>query len=170
LFAAEYARAGDDVERRLEAREAGKALGPTVAWNDAEAHFGKGEDRGFFRHAILAGERQFEAAAQGAGVDRPRDGLLPEVEAATEFRRGRRLLRRAELGDVGAGKKARAAADDDRGPDGGIAGDLAETFVQAGPDRLADGIDRRIIDPQQRDLTALLKEYRLRKLRHGVLP
>ena len=41
---AEHPRAGDDVERGLEAAEAGKALGPAAAGNDAEADLRKGED------------------------------------------------------------------------------------------------------------------------------
>ena len=170
FIGAEDAGARDDVEGRLEAGDAGKPLGAAVARDDAEADLGEGEGDGLVGQAVLAGQRHLEPAAEGAGMDRGNDRLGRQVEAPVEIQPARRLLRLAELGDVGAGEEARPPADEDPGLDGRIAGDLRQPRMEAGLDGLADRVDRRIVGPQKRDGAAPLEGDGFRELDHAGAP
>ena len=167
---AEHPRAGDNVERGLEAADAGKALGATAARDDAEADFRKGEDGGLVGHPIMAGQRRLQPAAEGARVDRGDNGLVREIDEPGRARASWAVASGWPNSVMSAPeKKLDPSADDDRRLDGWIAGDFAEPLVEARPDRLADGVDGRIVRPQKGDLAATLQGYGLGKLGHELL-
>ncbi len=110
----------NDLERRLDADEAGQALGAAGAGDQAEldlrqAAFGRGDG-----DPVMRGQRDLEAAAERRAVqggDHRLSGGLNPVEHVGEIGRRWRL---AEFGDVGPGDEGAAGADQDRRLDRGV--------------------------------------------------
>src|SRR5947209_4623485 len=80
-------------ERCLSADKAGKPLRAASAGQKPDPRFGKAELRLVVigGDTVMAGERQFEGAAETGAVDRTNDGLSRSFEAAAEAREPRRL-------------------------------------------------------------------------------
>src|SRR5581483_12077478 len=93
----------DHVERRLGADEPRQALRAARAGNDPELHLRQAHLRRRQRHAVMAAERHFEAAAERGAVDRGDGGLARGLEAGDYEIEVGRLERLPELLDVGAG-------------------------------------------------------------------
>ena len=99
--------------------------------------------------AIVAGHRDFEAAAESCAVNGDDDWLVAvfdfqkkwEQACAARFS-GSHF---AEFFDIGAGNEGAAAADEDDGFDGGILRNLIEGVGNALGDAGAERVDRGII-------------------------
>ena len=104
---------------RLGSDEAGQPLRAATAGDDPEQDLGLAEHGPRPGDAVVAGQGQLAAAAEGVaadgGDDEPGDGG-DGVERVVEAGRDRAgLVRAAELGDVGAGGEDALAAGDDDG-------------------------------------------------------
>ena len=116
--------------------------------------------------AVVAGERDLEAAAERGAVDRGHDRLrraLDHVEHRVQAGLHRRL---AELGDVGAGDERAPGADDDDRLDGALRDRLRDPVVQALAYVLAQRVDRRVVDGEHGHAAAGAQVYGLGDLRH----
>ncbi len=118
----------------LDADQARQALRAACAGQQAEVHFGQADAGVLRQHTVVAGQRHFEAAAQGQAVDGTGHwfaaGLQPAQQTAQILAQLGALLC-ADAGgeavhqvlDVGAGDEgAGLARGDDGALDGGIAG------------------------------------------------
>ena len=97
------------LNRFRNARQARKPLRTSRAGNDSQLHFGLSHLRRRRDHAVMAGHRYFQAAAQGLAVNRHHHGLgrifnrqQHRQERQARLLAGRHLL---ELADVGAGNE-----------------------------------------------------------------
>ena len=117
------AAAGDQLDRRRRPGEARQALRPAGARHDAEFDLGQAEP-GFGRgDAVMAAERDLQAAAQCRAVDRGDDGFVACLDPFDDLRQRRFGHRRPELADVGATDEiAAGACDDDCGDRVGLGG------------------------------------------------
>ena len=115
--------------------EAGQPLRAAAAGDDAEEDLGLAEHGPRAGDAVVAGQRQLAAAAEGVAADGGDDeagdggdGVERVVEAGRD-RAG--LVGAAELGDVGAGGEDPLAAGDHDGA-GRVGGQLVGRLVQLG--------------------------------------
>ncbi len=156
VFGFERIAGQDRVHRRLRADQSRQALRAAAARQQADLDFRQAYRRARRRDAIVAGEREFESAAECGAVDRGDDRFraLFDVSAGRPLRLFIGTGRLAEVADVGAGdERATLPGDDDRF-DRVVAQRRFEVFRQVEPDAAAKGIDRRIVDGQQRDAIA----------------
>jgi len=101
--------ADDHLDRKLGTHRAGQALRGRRRPAAAELHLGQAEAGFLDRDAIMAGERDLEAAAERGAVDRGNERLRElSIAISTSARPGGFAL--AELRDVGAGDEGAAAA------------------------------------------------------------
>jgi hypothetical protein len=88
----------------------GRRCVPAGAGQQAELHFGRAELGRRHRHPIMAGERDFEPAAERGAVDRGDHRLRAIFDRVDHHRQPRLLRRLAELGYVGPGEEGLALA------------------------------------------------------------
>ena len=156
VFGFERIAGQDRVHRRFRTDQSRQALRAAAARQQADLDLGQAHRRARRRDAIVAGERELESAAECGAVDRRDDRLraLFDVSAGRPLRLFIGTGRLAEIADVGAGdERATLPGDDDRF-DRIVAQRRFEVFRQVEPDATAKGIDRRIVDGQQRDAIA----------------
>jgi hypothetical protein len=98
----------------------------------------------------VAGERQFEPAAERGAVDRGEDRLRSRLDLGEEVGQPRRERRAAEFGEIGARRKGAPPGDDDHGLDAVIGQRAGEPGLEPRPDRVRERIDRRVVDREDR--------------------
>ena len=126
-----------EVERDRSAREARDALGAARAGHETERDFGETHARVLGREAVVAGEREFEAAAERLPVDGGHDGFRRRLDAGEEVGEDRVGRGTAEFGEIGARGEGAAGGADDDGVDRGVGGGAVETLGKA----RADGME-----------------------------
>ena len=121
----------DDIERGLHADQPRQTLRTAGARENAELDLGQADLSGSDRHAVVTRERDLEPAAERGAMQRGHDRLFARFDGVNR-RLQRRLERRlAELGDVGAGHESAARAQQDRGFERRIRGELRAPSISA---------------------------------------
>ena len=154
---------GAHLERERGTAQPREPLGAAGAGNDPEVHFGLPHVGARDRHAVVAGHRELEAAAERMTVNGGDERFLgvfqlfqPCVHRLRAFEGLLARLQLPEYVDVGAGNERRAGADQDDGVCGGIVAGpldgLADRFGNAG----AQSIHGWIVDGDDGDAVAHL--------------
>ena len=165
------------LQRGLDADQPRQALGAAAAGEQAQLHFrqaelGLGAVDG---DAVVAGQRQFQSAAERGAVERsdhwPAALLQPAQEGLVGFCQLVGLLRlghRVDLVDVGAGEEFLLAAGEDHALDGGIALDARERIAERGGEFLVEHVHRtaRHVEDEGGDAVGIHGEL---DCAHGVL-
>ena len=160
--------AGDDHLHGLGRPDhARQPLGAAGARQQAELHLGQAEVGVLGRDAEMAAQRGLETAAERIAVDRRDDRPRRVFQRVENFMQARRLRRLAELADVGAGDEAAAGAGQHDGLDAGVVLGLGELFLQADANRVAQRIDRRIVDGEDENSVTIFGFY---GFTHASLP
>ena len=149
--------------------EAGQPLRAAAAGDDPEQDLGLTEHGPRSGDAVVAGQRQLAAAAEGVaadgGDDEPGDGG-DGVERVVEAGRDRSgLVGAAELGDVGAGGEDALAAGDDDGA-GRIGGQRRRRLAELGQEGPGEGVDLAV--GQRDDGDAVVTAIEGEQLCHGA--
>ena len=111
------------------------------------------------RYAIVARQRDLEAAAQSRAMNGGNNRLRTILDRFGDFRKMRRLRRLAELRDVRPGDKRCSLTADHNGPDACIGIGLADCGQQPRPHRLAERVDRRVVHFNKSDITLSYDRY-----------
>ncbi len=107
----------------------------------------------------MAAHRQLETAPQGMAVNRGDDRLLALLHYRDICGIEWLLAFALEFGDIGAGDEAASSTDQHDGGGGRIGDGGFECRFERGTQRVAGGVDRRIVDGEQRDIADLLDFY-----------
>ena len=149
------------VQRLLDARQAQQPRNATRPGDDAQGGLGQAQAGLRIHHPVVAAQGQFQPPAQRGTVDRRDHGLGAGLDGVDHLRQVRVQRRLAELLDVGAGHEGGAGAGDDDGLGIVIARRLLHGLQQAGAHRLGRGVDRRIVDDDDADVSAKRGSYGL---------
>jgi hypothetical protein len=155
-------RAVDDhAERRVDADRAWQPLGAAGTGNEAELHLGEGERCARGRHAIVAAKRELEPSTHDGTIERRHHRLLTPLDLADEAAQMRLLhrQRRAELGDVGAGREHRSTADEHNGQHSFAALGVPDGFRNGATGGSTQCIDRWMIDHDHRNAVELFHRH-----------
>ena len=139
-------------EGLLDPDQARQALGSAGAGNDAELDLGLSELRGRHGDPIMAGLGQFEAAAERRAVDRRNHRLGASLDRGLNVMERGPLGRLAEFGNVGAGDKSAAVADQHDGLHRGVRRCLRDAGTEAVADVCGKRVDRRRVDGEHGDV------------------
>ena len=139
------------LERLVDANKARHALRAASAREDAQRDFRQAEARARSGKAVVAGQRDFHAAAEHRAVHGSRDGQADVLEAEEQFAVGLFLRRAGELADVCTRHEGVTGADHERTPHSGGGGDLVEHGVQIATQGNADVVDGRVVDGDDGD-------------------
>ena len=126
----------------IDARQALRAAG---AGQDAELHLGQAELRLRRGDAVVAGERELEAAAEREAADRGDQRLLHRVLLVVDLGQIGLQARGVELADVGAAGKGLAGADDHDRLHRRIGVGRLQVLQDAGAQRVAEAVHRRVV-------------------------
>ncbi|MCY1231944.1 hypothetical protein D9M72_444110 [compost metagenome] len=145
-FALHRLAADDHVQGGFHADHARQALRATGARQQAELDFRQCHAGAGSGHAVVAAERQLEAAAHAHGVDGCDDGLGRGFEREDHAQQVGLLQRlgRAEFLDVRTARERLAGAGDDDGLDGAVGIGLGQAVGDADACREAETVDRRV--------------------------
>ncbi|MCY1216180.1 hypothetical protein D9M72_280490 [compost metagenome] len=138
----------DHVGGGLQADHARQALRAAGAGQQAQLHFRQRDLGALGRHAVVAAQRQFQAATHGDRVHGGHHRLGRAFQHA-DHRVQRRLLHglgRIEFTDVGAARESLASAGDDDGLDGGIVQRTGHAFDDAKTGAVTQAVDRGIVE------------------------
>jgi hypothetical protein len=144
-------------------------LGAARARQDAELHLGQAEARGLHAHAVVAGQRHLEPAAQRGAVDRGHHRLGRALDQIEHLVQPGLLRRFAEFGDVGARNKGAPRARDHDRRDARIGRGLLEAIPQTLAHVLAERVDGRIVDGEHGHAAAAIEINGLTDGCHGLL-
>ena len=139
-------------EGLLDPDQARQALGSAGAGNDAELDLRLAELRGRYGDPVVAGLGQFEAAAERRAVDRRNHRLGASLDRGLNVVERGPLGRLAEFGNVGAGNKSAAVADQHDGLHRGVGRCLRDAGTEAVADVGGKRVDRRRVDREHGDV------------------
>jgi hypothetical protein len=145
--------ADDHVDGHVEWHHPRQALRAACAGNQPELDLRQCDLRARRRHPVMAAERQLETPTHAYRMDGGDDrlgGAFDPADDGAEVRFGKRLGR-VELADVGATGEGLARAGDDDRRDCRIGLRLAHAFHDAGAQLMAETVDRRIRQRDDRD-------------------
>ena len=108
---------------------------------------------------VVTGLGQFQAAAEGAAEQRRHHQLGRMIEGLENRRQARLKRRLAKLLDIGPGHEGAADSAENHRLDLRILLDLDDAVDDPGPHLARDGVDRRIIDQNERNLAPLFKTH-----------
>jgi hypothetical protein len=142
--------------RRLDADQAGQALGAAAAGEEADLDLGQAQLdlRAVADHAVVTGQGQFETAAEGEAVDRGGHRLAAGLERAQgavqtpagvigRLQVGAAEHARSHVAEVGAGAEAaRLARGQDRALDGVVGLHPFDPLGNLGHDLRGQGVHR----------------------------
>jgi hypothetical protein len=131
--------AGNEFQRSLNPDESRQALSAARTGQETQLDLGKPDPRTVERHAIVAGERNLQAAAERRAVQCRNNELFRSLDLITL------LWRLPEFGNVGAGNESAALANDENRL-AVIVLSRANGALDPLPHRVREGINRRIID------------------------
>ena len=147
----------DELERPFRPDEARQALRAAGAGQETELDLGQADAGAGRRDAVMAAERELEAAAERRAVQRRDDRLADALDRLDDLDQPGRAARLAELRDVGAGREGAPGAGEHRGLNAGVVPDPLEGLDQPGPDLVLQGIDGRVVDGDDGDLAVMGK-------------
>ena len=125
--------------------DARQALRAARAGQDAELHLRQAKLRFRRGDAVVAGERELQAAAEREAADRRDQRLLQRVLEIVDVGQVGLLARSSELADVGASREALSGADQHHRLDLRIGRRVLETLQDAGAQRVAEPVHRRVV-------------------------
>src|SRR5579859_6594363 len=105
----------------------------------------------------MAGEGHFKAAPERRAVNGGDDGFGGTLHCVDGIVQAGRQGRLAEFGDIGAGYEGAAFARKNADFDFRVLPKLLHTLDDGGAHPDADGVDRRIVDPDDADVAALFE-------------
>ncbi len=152
----------DEIERNLRAGKTRKPLRSAPAGHEAELHFGKANPRLFRRHPVMAGEGDFEAAAERRAMQRGHDGLGTVFDSGANvvdvraLECGAELQGGAKFGDVGSHGESWPCAGQDDGARLGIGRCVPDGREKPVADAARQHIQRRIIDSYNANAVCVL--------------
>ena len=152
LFGAEWRARKNEVERIFDPRKARQALCATGAGHEPELDFGQADLRRGRGHAVMAHQRDFEAAAERCPMQSGDHRLRTAFERALDFGKRCALRRLAELGNIRARDKGAARADQDDRFDRGVRCCLPGAVAKAVAHVGRQCVDRRRIDREHGDI------------------
>ncbi len=152
LLGAERRSRKDRLQRRLRADQARQALRAAGAGDEAELDLGQAELGRGNGDAVVADQRDLEAAAERCAVDRGDDRLRAVLDRGLRVRQARARERLAEFGDVGAGDEGAPGADQHDRLDGGIGRRLRMPSRKPVAHLRRQRVHRRRIDRQDGDV------------------
>ena len=151
---------GGHFQRLGNASDARQPLGSAGPREQAELDLGDAHRRGGDGDPIVAGERDFEAAAERGAVDRRDHRLAARLDAVDHLGQHRQLHRLAELGDVGAGEEGLAFAGDDDRVDAVVGLGLLDRGDQPLAHARAERVHRRVVRQHDQHVAVLLRRDR----------
>ncbi len=104
-------------------------------------------------------QRDFQPSTERGAMDDGDARLAAAFDSFDHLRQVRRLRRLAELLDVSAGNKGSALADQRHGTDLLVHFGLLKGIEQAFTHCLAEGVNRRVVDRDQRDIALNFEPY-----------
>jgi len=137
----------------LRSDKARQPLGAARTGQQAELDLGQTDACSRHRDTEVAGERQFEAAAQSGAVQRRDDRLRHRLDRGDDVVKARRLGRLAEFCNVGAGEEGAAGAGNHHRLDCIVVARLGQRLSESGPHLVLQRIDRRVVGGDDRDFT-----------------
>ena len=147
-FGGRRRRTGNDhVQGQFEPDHARQSLRTTTTRKQAQLHFRQRDQRAAGGHAVVTGQRQFQAAAHRGAFDRGDDGFGGSLDCRDEVVQARRRLhfRRVELANVRSARKMTTAAGDHDGLDLGVGQRTVQSLHQARSYRLGQAVHRRVL-------------------------
>ena len=142
----------------------GKPLSAACAGQQAEFDFRQTDFGARDGDAILAAERDFQAAAECRAMNGGDNGFYRGFHGVDRLMQTGRQRRFAEFGDVGARHESAAFAGQNANLDFRVVRQFCDAIDDGGAHADADGIDRRIVDPDDADVAALFESAL-----HGML-
>ena len=162
---------GDELQGLLGADGARETLRAAGARNDAELDLGQAELAHVLgRNAVVAAERQLQAAAESGAVDGGDNRLGRLLDRVDQGRQERLLHLALEFRDVGAGGEELARARQHDGFDAGIGIGLGKGLLQTHPQRMAQRIHRRVVHADDRHVALFVAFPRLPRVRSFFYP
>ncbi len=140
------------LERQLRSDEAWQALRTAGTGQEAELDLGQAELRRADGDAVMADERDLEAAAERGAVDRGDDRLRAVLDRRLDVGQRDAARRLAELTDVGPGDEGTAGADQDDRPNRGIGDRRGDGRREAVADLGRQRVDRRRVQRHDADV------------------
>jgi hypothetical protein len=154
LLGRDRSAGGHHLHRLGHRDDARQALRAARAWQDAELHLGKAELRVGRRDAVMAGERELQAAAEREAADRGDQRFRQRVLRVVDLRQVWLEARRGELADVGAPGKGLCRSDEDGRLDRGIGLGLFQVLQDRRAQGVAEAVDGRVIESNDGDAVA----------------
>ena len=111
FFGTDRRAAADHLQRQLGADQPRQALGAAGTGQEAQLDFRQPQPGAGEGCAVVAGHRQLEAATQSGAVQSHRHRFGKVFQGGDDIGQAGRLGRLAELGNVGAGNKGPACAE-----------------------------------------------------------
>ncbi len=142
----------DRFQRCPGADQARQALGATGPGKQPEVDLRQTHLRRIQRQSIITAERDLHAAAERGAVDRGDHRFAAGFDRVDDLGQRRRLRRLAELADIGACRKGTTAAHDHQRLRRRVGQAFVQGLEQALANRMAQCVDRRIVDHDQADL------------------
>src|SRR5690606_39772162 len=106
----------------------------------------------------MAGQRKFQATAQSRAMYRGDHGTIEALELIENLMEAwRRQFRQRKFVDVSAGDEGPAGRMDNDGADGGVGLHLLNGGLETGAHWLGQGVDWRIVDPDDADVAVLVE-------------
>ena len=147
----------NDLERGGRTNEARQTLRATGARQQTEFHFRQTDLRRGHGHAVVAGERCFEAATERGAMKGRNDGLGGAFHDIQYFGQVRRSHGLAEFGDVRAGHERAAFADEHSSLQFRVGVQGLHAIHQRHTHGGANGIHRRVVDADDADVAVLFE-------------
>ncbi len=147
----------DDAERGFDADQARQPLGSAGTREQAQFDLRQSDFGGGDRDPIVAAERDFQAAAECGAMNGRDDGLRRTFHGADGLVQTGRQRRLAKFGDVGARHEGAALARNDADFYFWIQRELCDAVDEGGAHADTDGIDGRIVDPNDSNVAALFE-------------
>ena len=153
----DWVAAQDELERGSRANETRETLRATGAGQQAEFHFRQTDLRRGHSHAVVAGERCFEAATERGAMNGRDDGLGGAFHDIQYFGQVGRSHGLAEFGDVRAGHERAAFTDEHGGLQFRVGVQGLHAIYQRHTHGGANGIHRRVVDADDADIAVLFE-------------
>ena len=99
---------------------------------------------------VMAGKGDFQTAAERRAMDGGDHGFRARLDAIAQFGQPQTDARLVEFGDVGAREEGPSAAGNDDRADICIGDGLGKRLRQSVANRLAERVDRRVVDRNRR--------------------
>ena len=154
---ADHGACGNHVQGCVDTHQARQPLGSAGAGDDAEVDFGEAKTGRPDCHAIVTGQRQLKAATERCAMNRRDDGPAAHLDGVEALMERRRLRRLVEFADVGAGHERPASTHQDDRACILISDCVSKRCQQPFAHRVAERINRGVIDADDCHVAAALQ-------------